>query len=342
MTDIKDSAGNSSSGLPSKSSHNSKAEQEVHEAADKVWTRGPNAAPAIAKVATQSLRGATGRVAIVDGCRTPFCKAGTELQNMDVIDLSGVAASELVGRTGLEPEEIDLCIFGVVVPSLKAPNLGREVVFRASLPPTIPGTTVNLACASSNRAMTSGAEAIVTGQCDVVLTGGAESLSNVPIQYSRSAARAMMRFSKAKSAGDKISALAKLRPKDLVPVPPAIAEYTTGMTMGEACEKMAKENGISRQAQDEIALMSHTRAARAIEEGRFAGQIVDTFPKPDYDRAVTIDNGVRTDSDADSLAKLQPVFDRRYGTITAGNASPITDGGAAVLLMSEARSRALG
>jgi len=342
MSDRNESGGERSERLPTPSMEDSKAVEEVYKEADEVWTRGPDAAPAIAKVATQSLRGASGRVAIVDGCRTPFCKAGTELQTMDVVDLSGVAASELVSRCGLEPEEIDLSIFGVVVPSLKAPNLGREVVFRASLPSTIPGTTVNLACASSNRAITSGAEAIVTGQCDVVLTGGAESLSNVPIQYSRSAARALMGFSKAKSIGDKVSALARLRPRDLVPVPPAIAEYTTGMTMGEACEKMAKENGISRQAQDEIALMSHSRADRAITQGRFAGQIVDTFPKPDYDRAVTTDNGVRTDTDAEALAKLRPVFDRRFGTITAGNASPITDGGAAVLLMSEARSRALG
>ena len=338
-TTIKDDRGES---LPLPSVQESTALEEVRRDADEVWTRGPGSSPAVARVATQSLRGASGRVAIVDGCRTPFCKAGTDLQEMDVVDLAGVAASELVGRSGIDPNEIDLSIFGVVVAALHAPNLGREVVFRASLPATIPGTTVNLACASSNRAITSGAEAIVTGQCDVVLAGGAESLSNVPIQYSRSAARILMQFNRAKTLSQRVRALSRLRLKHLVPVPPAIAEYTTGMTMGEACEKMAKENGISRLAQDEIALLSHRRAARAIEEGRFANQVVETFPRPSHDRAVSVDNGVRADSDAESLSQLRPVFDRRYGTLTAGNSSPITDGAAAVLLMSEARARALG
>lgn len=201
---------------------------------------------------------------------------------------------------------------------------------------------MNLACASSNRSITSGVEAIVTGQCDVVLAGGAESLSNVPIQYSKGAARALVQFSKAKNVGGKISALSKIRPKDLLPVPPAIAEYTTGMTMGQACEKMAKENGISRRAQDEIALLSHQRSAAAMAGGRFANQIVTTFPRPGYDRAIVSDNGIRDDTSLQALAGLGPVFDRKYGTLTAGNSSPITDGAAAVMLMSEARARVLG
>jgi len=230
----------------------------------------------------------------------------------------------------------------VVVAALHAPNLGREVVFRAGLPMNIPGTTVNLACASSNRAIAFGAEAILNGEVDVVLAGGAESLSNVPIQYSKSAARRLMEFAKAKSLPAKISVLAKLRPRDLVPVPPAIAEYTTGMTMGEACEKMAKENDISRRAQDEIALLSHQRAAAAQADGRFKAQIVPLFPAPAYDRAVLADNGVRSDTSLEALAALTPVFDRRYGTLTAGNSSPLTDGGSAVLLMSEDKARALG
>ena len=315
---------------------------EIGDRADTVWTRGEGSAPAIAKVVSHSVRGPYGRVAIVDGCRTPFCKSGTELQDLDVVDLAAIPAAEVVTRSNLDPEEIGLSVFGVVVPALHAPNLGREVVFRASLPMTIPGTTVNLACASSNRAITSVAEAILSGQCEVGLAGGSESLSNVPIQYSKNAARRLIEFSKAKSAGKKLGVLSKVRPGDLVPVPPAIAEYTTGMTMGQACEKMAKENGISRQSQDEIALMSHQRAAAAAEEGRLDAQIVATFPKPGYDRAVTRDNGVRADSTPEALAGLKPVFDKRYGSITAGNASPITDGGAAVLLMSEERAKSLG
>jgi len=318
------------------------AREEVHQRADTVWTRGRGSAPAIGRVATKSVRGEGGRVAIIDGCRTPFCRSGTLLRDLDVVDLSGAVASELVTRSGVDPDDIGLSIWGVVVPALHAPNLGREVVFRASLPMQIPGTTVNLACASSNRAITSAAEALLTGQCRVALAGGAESLSNVPIQYSKSGARKLVALSKARSAGQKLGVVASVRPKDLMPVPPAIAEYTTGMSMGQACEKMAKENDISRRAQDEIALMSHDRAAAAAAEGRFDRQIVPVYPKPAHDRAVTTDNGVRSDSSLEALAGLKPVFDRHYGTLTAGNSSPLTDGASAVILMQEDKAKAEG
>ncbi len=315
--------------------------EEIRDRADTVWTRGPGAAPAILKVTRQHLRGPKGRVAIVEGCRTPFCKAGTELRDMDVTELAGAAAVELVARSGVDPAEIERSIFGVLVPALHAPNLGREVVFRAALPARTPGTTVNLACASANRAITSGAESILLGECEVVLAGGAESLSNVPIQYSRAAARRLMEANRAKSIPGKLGALAKLRPRDLVPVAPAIAEYSTGLTMGESCEKMAKENDISRRSQDEIALLSHQRAAAATADGRMAAQIAAVFPAPAY-RPVMADSGIRKDTSIEALAALQPVFDKRWGTLTAGNSSPLTDGGAAVLLMSEQRARALG
>jgi acetyl-CoA acyltransferase len=317
------------------------AEEEVRQRADTVQTGVPGAV-AHARVQTARLKGPTGRVAIVDGCRTPFCKAGTAYLHMDTVDLATVPTTELVTRNDLDPEEIGLSIFGVVMPTLYAPNLGREVLFRASLPNSIPGTTVNLACASSCRAITSGAEAILTGQCDVVLAGGAESLSNVPIRYSDHAAHVLTEFSKARSMGKKAAALAKLRPRDLAPVAPAIAEHTTGQTMGQSCEKMARENDVSRRAQDEIALLSHQRAAAAISEGRFERQVVPTFPAPNHDEVVTADNGVRPDTSLEALAGLKPVFDKRYGTLTAGNSSPITDGGSAVLLMSEDKAKALG
>jgi acetyl-CoA acyltransferase len=281
-------------------------------------------------------------VAIVAGARTPFVKAGTLFAAMDVVDLSGVAASGVLARSGLDPREVDLSVFGVVIPALHAPNLGREVVFRASLPDTAVGTTVNLACASSNRAITFGAEAILKGEAQVVLAGGAESLSNVPIRFSDEAAHVFMQLAKARSLGAKAKLLAKLRPADLAPVAPAIAEYTTGQTMGESAEKMAKENDVSRLAQDEVALMSHQRAAAAHAEGRFADQIVPTFPPPKRSQVVDHDTGVRADSSLEALAALKPVFDKRYGTLTAGNSSPLTDGASAVLLMSEEKAKALG
>lgn len=327
---------------PLPSYNDASASEEIRERADTVWTRKNGKPPKLPRADRQDLTGPGGRVAIVDGCRTPFAKSGTVLKKMDTVDLAGVATAELVARTGLDPKLIELSVMGVVVPNLEAPNLGREAVFRASLGHDIPGTTVNLACASSNRAITFGAEAILKGECEVVVAGGAESLSNVPIRFSDNAAQRFMELSKAKTLAQKAQILAKLRPADLAPQAPAIAEYTTGKTMGESAEKMAKENDISRRAQDEIALLSHQRAAAATEDGRLTEQIVATFPPPKYDQAVTSDNGVRSDTSMDALADLRPVFDRKYGTLSAGNSSPLTDGGSAVLLMSEKKAESLG
>ena len=319
------------------------AAEEIGARADTVRTGGVGPGfPSIQRVTRQRLRGANGRVAIVAGARTPFAKSGTDLVELDAIDLAGIAGAEAVARSGVDPREIDGAIFGIVLPPLHGPNLGREAVFRAALPDSVPGTTVNLACASSNRAITSGAEAILLGEAEVVLAGGAESLSNVPITFSTRAARKFQRLAKARSFGARAGTVASFRPGDFAPVAPAIAEYTTGLTMGQSGEKMAKENSVSRRAQDEIALLSHRRAAAATAEGRFAGQLVPVFPPPRHDRVVDRDNGIRGDTSLEALAALAPVFDRRFGTLTAGNSSPITDGGSAVVLASETRARRLG
>ncbi|MCM2269644.1 MAG: acetyl-CoA C-acyltransferase [Thermoanaerobaculia bacterium] len=298
--------------------------------------------PAVARVTRQTLRGRRGRVAIVAAARTPFARSGGALKALDGIDLAGIAAAEAVARAGIDPGEIDASIFGIVVPPLHGPNLGREVVFRAGLPASIPGFAVNLACASSNRAIVSGAEAILAGEADLVVAGGAESLSNVPITFSRGAGEKFQRLAKAKRTAERLRVAASFRPRDFAPVAPAIAEFSTGLTMGEACEKMAKENGVSRAAQDEIALLSHRRAAAAAAAGRFARQLSPVFPPPGFDRPLLADDGVRADASFAALSALRPVFDRRHGTLTAGNSSPITDGGAAVVLASEERARTLG
>ena len=317
--------------------------EEIHDRADSVRTGGVALGfPSVAEVRRQRLRGPNGRVAVVAAARTPFAKAGTDLRELDAIDLAGIAAAEAVARAGIDPGEIDAAIFGIVMPALHGPNLGREVVFRAALPDSIPGSSVNLACASSNRAITSGAEAILLGEADVVVAGGAESLSNVPITFARPAAEKFQRLAKAKGLGQRLAVAVSFRLRDFAPVAPAIAEHTTGLTMGESGEKMAKENSISRLAQDEAALLSHQRAAGAIAAGRFAGQIVPVFRPPGFLRVVERDNGVRDDTTLEALGRLRPVFDRRYGSLTAGNSSPITDGGAAVVLTSEARARQLG
>ena len=282
------------------------------------------------------------RVAIVAGLRTPFCKSGTAYRDLTALDLAKAVVSELVQRTELDPQLIDQLVFGQVVPSISGPNVAREIVLGCNLPKRIEAYSVSRACATSIQSMTSAADAIALGRSDVAISGGTESLTDVPITVSRKLAQALVATSKARDLASKLRAFRGLRAKDIVPVPPALAEPTTGLTMGESAEKMAKENGISREAQDAFAHRSHSRAAKAWAEGKFADEVMHVQLPPKYASAVTEDNIVRKDSDLSAYAALKPVFDRRYGTITAANASPLTDGAAALLLMSEEKAHALG
>ncbi len=282
------------------------------------------------------------RVAIIAGVRTPFAKAGTELRRFSAIDLGKIAVIELVHRSSVDPKTIDLLVFGTVVPNVLAPNIAREVALMPLFPKNVQSWSVSRACASSNQAITDAADQIMLGQADIAIAGGAESLSNVPILHSRGFSDALVAASKAKSTGQRLGAFSKIRPRDFIPVTPAIAEPSTGESMGQSAEKMAKLNGISRVAQDELSLASHLNAAAGTKDGRLTAEIAPVYIPPRYDRTLTSDNGVRSDSSIDQLSKLKPVFDRKYGTVTAGNASPLTDGGAAVLLMSEDRAKALG
>ncbi len=282
------------------------------------------------------------RVAIVEGCRTPFAKSGTAFRDLSAVELGKVAVRELIARTDLDPAEIDHVVYGTVVQSVQEPNIAREVTLGAGIPPSVPSFTVGRACASSNQAITSGAEHILVGNADVVVAGGAESLTDVPILFSPEMRNALVRASKARSLPERIQAFRAIRPKHLAPITPAIAEPTTGLTMGESAEKMAQENGISREAQDRWALRSHQLAAAATADGRLTAEIAPVYVPPKFDEVVTADNGIRADTSLEKLATLKPVFDRKYGTVTAGNASPLTDGASAVLLMSEERAKAMG
>ena len=237
-------------------------------------------------------------------------------------------------RSGVDPNAIQEVVFGNVIPSVKAPNIAREIVLGTGLPRKIPAFTVGEACASSNQAITSAADMIFRGYADIVVAGGSESLSDIPILFSKNFADALVGASKQKSVGGKLGSFSKIRPKDLAPDAPAIAESTTGLTMGESAEKMAKENGISREAQDAFALQSHHRAAEATASGRFKDEVMTVVVPPGYDNVV--------EATLEAMAKLRPVFDRKFGTITAANSSPLTDGAAAVLLMSEDKAKELG
>jgi acetyl-CoA acyltransferase len=225
---------------------------------------------------------------------------------------------------------------------VSAPNIAREIVLGTALPKDIEAFSVSRACATSIQSMTSAAEAMLAGQHDVAVTGGADSSSDVPITVSKKLADVLLLASKARTLGEKVKAFTTLSPRDLVPVPPSLKEPTTGLTMGESAEKMAKEGGISREDQDAFAHRSHSLAAKAWKEGLFADEVMHVVPGPAFDTPIAEDNLVRKDSTLEGYARLKPVFDRKYGTVTAGNSSPLTDGASALLLMTEAKAKSLG
>jgi acetyl-CoA acyltransferase len=282
------------------------------------------------------------RVAVVAGVRTPFAKSGTIFRDVSAVQLARFAARELLYRSEVDGREVDEVIFSQVVPSALTPNVAREVSLLPQLPPSVPAYTINRACASAAQAINNAADQIRLGHADVIVAGGVESLSDIPILHSRRFSRMLVDASKARSFGGRIATISRVRPRDLVPVTPAIAEPSTGESMGQSAEKMAKENGISREEQDGIALMSHQRAAAATADGRLTAEIAPWFGGRELDEVITSDNGIRSDTSLEALAKLKPVFDRKYGTVTAGNSSPLTDGAAAVLLMAEDKAKALG
>jgi acetyl-CoA acyltransferase len=282
------------------------------------------------------------RVAIVAGLRTPFAKSGTVFRDVSATQLARHAARELLVRADLDGREVDEVVFGQVVPSVRVPNVAREVSLLPQLLPSVPAYSINRACASAAQAITNAADQITLGHADVVLAGGVESLSDIPVLHSRRFSQILVEAGKAKTMGRRLGTLARTRPRDLVPVTPAVAEPSTGETMGQAAEKMAKENGITRDAQDRLALQSHLRAAAGTADGRLTAEIAPWFGGRDMDEVVEADNGIRADTSLEALAQLRPVFDRRYGSVTAGNSSPLTDGAAAVLLMAEEKAAALG
>ena len=282
------------------------------------------------------------RVAIVAGVRTPFTKAGTSLKSFNAMQLGKLCVAELLQRTELDTQEVGAVVFGTVIPSVIAPNIAREIALMPMLPKGVQAFSVSRACASANQAITDAADQIVLGHIDVAIAGGAETLSNVPMLHSQGFSDALVKASKSKTLAGRAGAVARIRPRDLVPITPAIAEPSTGETMGQSAEKMAKLNGITREEQDQYALRSHRMAAAGTADGRLAAEIMPVYVPPKYETVAVADNGIRSDTSLEQLSALKPVFDRKYGTVTAGNASPLTDGAACVLLMSEEKARALG
>ncbi len=281
------------------------------------------------------------RTAVVAGCRTPFAKSGTSFAALTAIDLGRHAVGELLARSEIDPAVVDRLVYGTVVHDPQAPNMAREVGL-ATLPADVPAFTVSGACASANQAIACGVDLVEGGVAEAVIAGGAECLSRIPILASERLARTLVSASRARTLGARLRAFARIRPRDLVPVAPAIAEASTGETMGQAAERMAKENGIGREDQDRWALASHANARTGTEDGRLLEEIAPVHVPPRYRDVQDRDNGIRSDTSMEALSGLRPVFDRRYGSVTAGNASPLSDGASAVLLASASRARDLG
>jgi acetyl-CoA acyltransferase len=281
-------------------------------------------------------------VAVVAGLRTPFVRSGGDFKDLTAVDLGAIVVNELVARSGIPVEEFDALIFGQVIPSPLSSLVAREVVLRTELPRTLPAHTSSRACATSIQTATEAADQIALGLADVVIAGGAESLSDAPIFASHRLAQALVAMTRAKTLVDKAKILGTLKLRDITPVPPALKEPTTGLTMGESAQKMAWENGVSREAQDEFAWASHRKASAAWKGGLFDAEVMPVEVPPRFQKVVRADDNVRHDASVEALGQLKPVFDRRYGTITAGNSSPLTDGAAALILASEEKARALG
>jgi acetyl-CoA acyltransferase len=249
-------------------------------------------------------------------------------------ELGAMALSGLLARTGIDPGLVDRLIFGTVIAETSTSNLAREVGLVAGLPKECPAHTVTAACISSNVAISCAVEAISAGSADLVIAGGAETLSDVPIRFRRPVRKRLIQSQKARGPGDYLKLLRGLRLSDLLPEVPALAEFSTGLTMGQNGERLAKRLGITREEQDAFALASHQRAAQAAAAGLLASQIVPASVPPTF-VPIASDNGVRGGTTLEQLSRLAPAFDRRFGTVTAGNSSFLTDGAAACLIASE-------
>ncbi|MFQ5729974.1 MAG: thiolase family protein, partial [Waddliaceae bacterium] len=278
------------------------------------------------------------RVAVIDGIRTPFCKAGGVFRDWQADDLGAFVVRELLARSPISPEEVDELIFGNVLQPPHASNVARVLAVKGGLPITVPAFTVNRNCASGMEAIASAVNKILIGNADIVIAGGTESMSNFPILFRKEMRELLRRFSKAKTWKQRMKLLFSFRFSYLIPEIPAIADPICGLSMGQCGEILSREFKITRQDQDEYALMSQQRSAKAMDEGWLAEEIVPIPSFPGLE-VQTFDDGIRPDTNFEALSKLRTAFDKVTGTVTAGNSSQVTDGAAAVLLMRESKAK---
>lgn len=285
------------------------------------------------------LRNATGRVAVIDGVRTPFARIATHFRDLNAIDLGAMVVSELLTRNNLKPQQIDQLVFGMTVMIPEAPFIAREIALACGMD-DVDAYSITRACATSVQTVASGAESILAGNAEIIIAGGTDSTTNVRIPMSKKFSSVMRDVNFAKTFGARLKLLSSLSAKDILPIAPSITEYSVGETMGQSCEKMVKKWGVSRAQQDDIAYRSHVNAANAWKQG-YLDQQVMTALLPNATR-IKEDNLVRKNAERAAYDTLKPVYDKATGSVTAGNASPLTDGASALILMSESKAKELG
>jgi len=285
------------------------------------------------------------RIVIAGGIRTPYVKAGTVFKDLTAVDLGRLVVSELIARTGIDPGIVDSVIMGNVAQPPEAVNIGRVISLYAGIPERVPGYTVHRNCASGIQSVICAAQAIKTREAEVVVAGGIESMTNIPFFLLKETTEILTRYQRAKTFKDKLAVLSTVRPRHFTPrigLMLGLTDPTCRLNMGETAEVLARELGITREVQDQLALLSHQRAAKAHENGIFTDEIMPVYAPPKFEEGITFDNGIRPHQTMEQLAKLRPVFEKRHGSVTAGNSSQITDGGAALLVTTGKRAEKLG
>ncbi len=292
-------------------------------------------------MATARTDGSGRSVVLVDGVRTPFMRSGTEYLRTTSYDLARTVLKGIVERTGIKSSDVGYVVMGTVIQNIRTSNVARDAALAAGIPNSVPAHTVTMACISSNQAITSALETIRSGNADAAVAGGVEVMSDTPPQFDKKVRERLFEAQSFKSPLEFRKILQGMSPSDFLPKAPTISEYSTEELMGESADRLAAAFGISREEQDRYALRTHTLAAKATESGRLAEEILPTAVPPDFE-LLTEDNTIRRDTNIEKLSRLSPAFVRPFGTITAGNSSPLTDGASATLLMEEEAARAAG
>ncbi len=286
-----------------------------------------------------------GDIVIVEGLRTPYAKAWTVFNHIPAYDLGRIVTRELLERTSLDPARLDEVIWGNIGQPVEAINIARVIALKSGIPDRVPAYTVQRNCGSGLQALVNAVYQIRSGDAEVIMAGGVESMSNFPLLYPKAYADWLIQFTRARSWSQKLQLLTRFKFSFFKPINSlqlGLTDYICGMIMGETAELLTRTYNITRQEMDEYALLSHQRASAATRSGRFKEEIVPVPLPPRFDTFVEEDNGIRHYQTLEALAKLRPVFDPKFGSVTAGNSSQITDGAAAMIVMPEKTAKKLG